>query len=133
MPPAPRPIRIAPLAQGLLFVTTGLWPILHYRSFEAVTGPKTDDWLVKTLGGVLAVLGGALLIGALERTASRAWRLLGAGSAAALATADVLYVARGRLRPVYLLDAVAEAALVAAWLGSRPVRGDRRAVPTPAG
>lgn len=29
-------------AHGLFHVATGLWPLPHYRSFEAVTGPKTD-------------------------------------------------------------------------------------------
>ena len=34
-------------AQGALYVVTGVWPLLHMASFEAVTGPKTDDWLVR--------------------------------------------------------------------------------------
>jgi hypothetical protein len=41
--------------------------------------------------------------------------LVAAGSAAALATIDVVYVAKRRISPVYLLDAIAEIALVAAW------------------
>jgi len=27
----------------------GIWPLILYRSFEAVSGPKTDHWLVKTV------------------------------------------------------------------------------------
>jgi hypothetical protein len=102
------------LAQGAFFVTTGLWPILHMRSFEAVTGPKTDKWLVKTLGGLIAAVGGAIVVGGSERT--RMLPLLGAGAAAALGAADVVYVAKKRISPVYLFDAVVEAGLVGAWL-----------------
>jgi hypothetical protein len=38
-------------------------PAPAHRSFEAVTGPKRDDWLVKTIGGLIAMVG-ATLIGA---------------------------------------------------------------------
>ena len=31
------------------------------RSFEAVTGPNRDEWLVKTVGALVGVLGGGLL------------------------------------------------------------------------
>jgi hypothetical protein len=33
-----------------------------------------------------------------------------------LATIDVVYAARRRISPVYLIDAVVEAALIAGWL-----------------
>lgn len=36
-------------------------------------------------------------------------------SAAGLSLIDLVFVARRRISPVYLLDAAAEAALVAAW------------------
>jgi hypothetical protein len=31
--------------QGTYFLLTGVWPLLHMRSFLTVTGPKTDLWL----------------------------------------------------------------------------------------
>lgn len=36
-------------------------------------------------------------------------------SAAGLALIDLVFVGRGRISPVYLLDAAAEAVLVVAW------------------
>jgi hypothetical protein len=36
--------------QALYYLATGLWPLVHLPSFEAVTGPKTDDWLVHMVG-----------------------------------------------------------------------------------
>jgi hypothetical protein len=41
--------------------------------------------------------------------------LLATSSAAALTAIDVAYVSRGRISRVYLLDAAAEIALIAAW------------------
>jgi hypothetical protein len=84
------------------------------RSFEAVSGLKVDGWLVKTFGGLVAVIGGALAVGAFEGRSSKALRLLALGSAAALATADIVYVAKGRISRVYLVDALLECALLVA-------------------
>ena len=49
-----------PLEQGLFDLTSGIWPLLDMPSFEAVTGRKTDKWLVKTVGLLVAVSGSAL-------------------------------------------------------------------------
>jgi hypothetical protein len=43
--------------QGAANLVGGLWPLLHLKSFEAVFGPKTDRWLVKTVSGLLVVNG----------------------------------------------------------------------------
>lgn len=114
--------------QGLYFAGGGVWPLLHMRSFEAVTGPKVDRWLVRTTGALLAVIGGALVSAARTRRVTPEIRGLAVGSAAAVAVVDVVYALRGRISPVYLLDAAAEAALLAGWAlvemdGSPPARG----------
>ncbi|MGI9180351.1 MAG: hypothetical protein ACR2H9_07630 [Longimicrobiaceae bacterium] len=106
------------LLQGAYYTATGLWPILHMRSFEQVTGPKTDDWLVKTVGGLIAVLGGTLLTSALRDAPSRDLATVAVGSAAALTAVDVIYVAQGRISRIYLLDAAVESALIAGWIAA---------------
>lgn len=103
------------VAQGAFYVATGVWPILHMRSFEAVTGEKTDDWLVKTVGALIAVAGVTMTVAGLRRRVTPEIALLAAGSAAALAAVDVIYTQKGVIPPVYLLDAVAEAGLIGAW------------------
>jgi hypothetical protein len=106
--------------QGAYFVVTGLWPVLHLSSFEKITGGKVDGWLVKTFGGLIAATGMALLVADADGLSSkRAVRVLGIGSAIALGTSDFIYVKAGRISPVYLLDLVAEAVILAAWL-ARP-------------
>jgi hypothetical protein len=113
MPPTDEAVRLARL-QAIFYVATGIWPFVSMRSFEAVTGPKADRWLVKTVGALVAVIGCALGLASRRRLAPEIV-LVAAGSAAALATIDTVYVARRRISPVYLLDAVTEIALVAAW------------------
>ncbi len=98
-------------AQAALYVTTGLWPVLHLRSFEAVTGPKLEGWLVKTMGLLIGAVGATLALG----QPSREIALLGATSAAALGACDVVYATKRRISPVYLLDAVVEGAFVLGW------------------
>ena len=108
--------QLAPFAQGLFYLGTGLWPILHFRSFEKVTGPKVDGWLARTVGGLIAAVGAALVVGSFEERPSRSLALLGVGSALALGAADVIYASRGRISKVYLGDAAAEAGAVAGWV-----------------
>lgn len=104
------------VVQGVYYGVTGVWPLLHMRSFEAVTGPKVDGWLVKTVGALVGVVGASCLVAARRGEVSASVAVLGAGSAAALGAVDAWYAVKGRVRGVYLLDAVGEAVLVAAWL-----------------
>lgn len=106
--------------QAAYYVASGLWPLLSYRTFERVTGPKREAWLVKMIALITVVIGGVLATDPDGR--ARQTRLLAVGGAAAYAAVETWYAGvRRRIRPVYLLDAVAEAALLAAWL-SRPGR-----------
>lgn len=104
------------LGQGLYYFLTGAWPLVSMRTFEALTGPKTDKWLVKTVGVLVGMIGGALVLAGWRRRVHLEPALLAAGSAAGLAAIDTVYATRGRISKIYLLDAVVEVALVAAWV-----------------
>ena len=104
------------LAQAAYFVVTGLWPLLSLRTFEAVSGPKFDAWLVKTVGLLVSVIGLAVGSAGIRRTRQPEIKLLAIGSALALAVVDVLYVTVGRISKVYLLDAVIEVLFIFGWL-----------------
>jgi len=103
------------LVQGVYFLLTGVWPIVHLRSFLAVTGPKADLWLVKTVGAAVGVIGLVILLSGRGGRVTPEIILLGVGSAAALGAVDVVYVTKRVIPKVYLLDAAAEAALILAW------------------
>jgi hypothetical protein len=42
--------------QGLYYLLSGLWPLLHLDSFIAITGPKTDLWMVYLLDTLIEVI-----------------------------------------------------------------------------
>lgn len=92
------------IVQGSLYLLSGIWPLLHMRSFEAVTGPKTDHWLVRTVSGLLITNGVALLRFRTTPQELRVASSIGIGTAATLAAIDVTHAARGRISKVYLLD-----------------------------
>jgi hypothetical protein len=103
-------------AQGAYFVLTGLWPLFGINSFQAVTGAKTDLWLVYTVGCLVIAIGAALLVAAMSGRTTPEVITLGVASAVALAGIDVAFVIRGVISWVYLLDALAEGGLVAWWV-----------------
>lgn len=106
-------------AQGVHLVLSGAWPLAHYRSFERVTGPKADKWLVQTVAGLALTAGAALLRAGRSPEAFEAARILGVGSAMTFGAVDAIYGATGRIRRIYLADAVVEAIWLAAWAHRR--------------
>jgi hypothetical protein len=114
--PFPLTRRRMSLLQGLYFTVTGLWPLLHMESFLAVTGPKTDLWLVRTVSLLITSIGTTLLVAAKEKQPTASITVLGIGSAASLAWVDAYYSLTGVIWPVYLLDAFPEIAIIVGWL-----------------
>lgn len=98
-------------------MVTGAWPLVSLSTFEAMTGPKTDDWLVRTVGVLAVVIGVTLLAGA--RHAPGVVILLAVAAAAGFTAIDVVYASSGVISPIYLGDAAVEAVLAAAVLVSR--------------
>ena len=93
-----------------------MWPLAHRRSFEWVTGRKTDFWLAQAVGATVAAIGLGLAQAASRRQPiAPELRTIGVASAVGLTLIDVIFVARRRISPVYLLDAAAETALVLGW------------------
>jgi hypothetical protein len=113
-------------AHGAFNIAAGLWPLAHLRSFEAIFGPKVDDWLEYTVAGLLTSVGYAQWRAGTAQDWRHA-RRLGVASAATLLAIDLIYVPRGRIRWTYLIDAAEEAALIAGWvIASRNHQEDGR-------
>jgi hypothetical protein len=108
--------RALAIGQGAFYVTTGVWPLLHEGSFEAVTGPKRERWLVKTVGVLVATIGATLAAAGVRRRVTPEITLLAATSALGIAVIEGWYAGpRRRIAPVYLADAALELALGAGW------------------
>jgi voltage-gated potassium channel Kch len=113
---ASRPLAATSTTHGLYYLITGIWPLISIRTFQAVTGPKADLWLVKAAGLLIGVVGVVLTAAGLQRRMTPEIPVLAAGTAASLAGIDITYAGRGRISRIYLLDAAAQAALMVAWL-----------------
>jgi hypothetical protein len=107
---------IVALLHSVYYITTCIWPLVNIESFMKVTGPKTDTWLVKTVASLLTAIGVVILYAGIRQQPSAEVFLLGIGSAFALLAIDVVYVAKGRIAPIYLGDGAAELLLIVLWI-----------------
>ncbi|MBF6612395.1 MAG: hypothetical protein IVW55_04635 [Chloroflexi bacterium] len=103
------------LLQGGYYVITGIWPLVHIRSFMAITGRKTDLWLVKTAGVLITTIDSTLGVAGLRGKTTPEISFLAIGSALGLTGIDIVYVAKKQISPIYLLDAVAELGVIGLW------------------
>ena len=101
--------------QGIYFTITGLWPLVHLPSFEKLTAPKVDKWLVRMVGALALAIGIPILLAGLRGTASKDLGLVAVLAAVAFAGVDIVYVTRGRIRKIYLGDAAVEAVILTGW------------------
>jgi hypothetical protein len=105
-------------SHGLFNAVGGLWPLLSMRSFEAVTGPKADRWLVRTVAMLMVANGVVQWRGAASGRGLAAAREIGIGTAASLGAIDLAYAVPGRISRIYLVDAVLEGGWLVAWARS---------------
>ena len=103
------------LVQGLYFLVTGVWPLLSMRTFLLVTGHKTDLWLVKTVGVILAVIGAVLLFAWATGAINPPVIALAIGAGLGLAIIEIVYVSKSVISVIYLGDAVVEILLAVWW------------------
>ncbi len=108
-------MRYVCLTQGIYFMLAGVWPLVNIHSFEVITGPKVDVWLVKTVGLLVAVIGAVLLLSGARGHVSVEVFALATATAMGLAWIDTWYVVRNVIPPIYMLDAILELGLVLAW------------------
>ncbi|WP_413293810.1 hypothetical protein ACLSU7_01815 [Bdellovibrio sp. HCB185ZH] len=97
--------------QTIYFAVTGIWPLLHRRSFEAVTGRKTDWWLVEMVGVLTVSISAALLYTFLQQEYLTT-KLIGIASAVSYVFIDVKYVLKSVISKVYLADAAIQVLLI---------------------
>jgi hypothetical protein len=106
--------------QAVYYVVTGIWPVIHLQSFEAVTGPKSDDWLVHMVGLLAAVIGitlGATVLS--DQTRGTVASTLAITSASAFAAIDLWYGLSGQISAIYLGDAAVQVGLISLLLLTR--------------
>lgn len=103
------------LFQGVYYFVTGVWPLIDIDSFMAVTGPKYDIWLVKTVGMLITVISLCLLTAGAKRLVDQPVIMLSAGAALGFIGIDVIYVYLNVISSIYLVDALAELIILIIW------------------
>ena len=107
--------------QGVHYILTGLWPILHAPSFEAVMGPRPDWWTVKMFGALTAALG-LVLVDAWRRAVIRhECVLFSIVGALVFAVSDAVLIIEKTAGLIYLTDLFVNAIVLASWVLVRVV------------
>jgi hypothetical protein len=102
-------------AQGLFNIACGLWPSVSMSSYEKVYGPKTDRFLVRTVGSLLVGVGLNQLRAAARPEGLPYAKRIGTSAALTQFRLDLVNVVTGRVPPTYLIDAAAQAGWLYAW------------------
>lgn len=100
------------LFQGAYFIITGIWPLLGIDSFITATGPKQDLWLVEMIGLLSASIGLTFIVASLRR--QKLPLVLGYSVAFSFLFMDLIYVIKGVIGRVYLLDGAVQLLFIAA-------------------
>ncbi len=109
--------RILTLVHGAYYALVGTWPLVHFPSFEAVTGEKCDDWLVRTVAGIMIFFGIAMLMRTFRNALPDAGlRQMALGISGVLAVVAISTALGGRTGPVYLLEGAVHTAFFVGWV-----------------
>lgn len=101
--------------QGIYFIITGIWPVIDIQSFMLVTCPKTDLWLVKTMGVIFFCEGICFLLSGVIQQGGLPVQVLAVINCLALIFIDCYYVFTGSICTIYLGDAAVELILLIGW------------------
>lgn len=110
-----RSFRLLIVTQATYVFLTAVWPLVHIESFMAITGYKTDVWLVKTVGALLIPVALTLYSYCFVVTDRRPAILLGGLTAAAFICIDFYYALTDVIADIYLADGLVEVLFLLIW------------------
>lgn len=102
--------------QATYILLTAIWALVHIQSFMAVTGKKTDVWLVKTVGALLVPVAACLYLQLFIETDRRPAIALAGLTALAFLIIDLYYALTNVIPDIYLADAVVELIFLSLWI-----------------
>jgi putative copper export protein len=110
-----RLIRLLALAHGTYLLIGGLWPLIDLPGFEAVTGPKQENWLVRSVAGLLLVAALILLTQLRKPRMEASAIAMAMGASLTLAMVGIITAASGIISTVYFMDGIIHVLFVACW------------------
>lgn len=102
--------------QGVYYILTGLWPLIHFSSFASAVAMQLNPFQVHAFAAVIVVVGGSLLEAARREPPGPFPTLLGAAIAAALSIVSLWWLPRLGEASVLWIDLVLEVALAVALI-----------------
>jgi hypothetical protein len=102
--------------QGFYLIILGLWPIVNIDGFMIYTGQKTDIWLVRTFGAMLACEGLCFIITGILREIAFPMLILAFLNSVLLLFVDMHYNFDNVLGESYLVEALFEMIFIVWWV-----------------
>jgi TRAP-type uncharacterized transport system fused permease subunit len=102
--------------EGLYSLVTAIWPIVDIDSFMVVTGPKTDQWLVKTVSVLILAIAVFFLLQLRYKSAIIPVAILGILFSAGLIVIDFYYPSIDRISNIYMVDGVVQVIFLFTWV-----------------
>ena len=102
--------------QTVYYLFTGIWALVHIKSFMQVTGYKTDIWLVKTISFLLLAVSFSFMAGLFINTNDLPVTVLAISCCLSLAAIDFYYALKRIISPIYLADGILQLIFLAAWI-----------------
>ena len=93
----------------------GAWPLVHMPSFEAVTGPKDEHWLVRSVAGILIVISITLFAQLGKGRIEYAAITTAMGASFVLAMVGIITAIAAVISPIYLVDGAVHFFFFACW------------------
>lgn len=108
-------LKVLLLAQGVYSLLTASWGLIDIESFMAITGPKSDVWLVKTVSVLIIPISLCLLSYLFTRSGFTQAAIVGITSAIGLGAIDFYYSLRDVISKVYLGDGFMQVLFLLMW------------------
>ena len=103
------------IAHGLYLTIGGLWPLFYLQGFEAVTGPKVEDFLVRTIALILLLTAVVLFLQLRKPKAEQSAIAMAAGVSFILGLVGIITAAGGWIRPIYFADGAIHLLFAMSW------------------
>lgn len=112
------------LAQGAYYALTGLWPIVHFRSFGRALALPVHPFQAHILGAVLVVIAAVLVEHARKEPPGQIIALLGLAVASAIALVELIWLPQLQVLTWLWVDLGVQLALAVALLVFYPRTGE---------
>lgn len=104
------------IGHGLYLLVGGLWPLLYMQGFEAVTGPKVEHFLVRSIALILLLTAANLFTQLDKPRVEQSATVMAAGVSLILGLVGIISAAGGWVWPIYFIDGGVHTLFALSWV-----------------